>query len=104
MALVIASCGMLAAEDAKPRAKTIPLSAALAGVPGVAERSAGERTHEVGTGSALATGKSPGKHSTEDHEELVVGLSGHGQMALANGSKIDISPRGGGVFAAGPGT
>ena len=64
----------------------------------------GERTHEVGTGSALATGKSPGKHSTEDHEKLVVGLSGHGQMVLPNGSKIDNSPRGGDVFAAGPGT
>ena len=38
----------------------------------------------------LAPGKSVGKHSTQDHEEMVVVLSGHGQMVLANGNKIDI--------------
>jgi mannose-6-phosphate isomerase-like protein (cupin superfamily) len=40
----------------------------------------------------LAPGKSVEKHSTQDREEMVVVLSGHGQMVLANGSKIDISP------------
>ena len=40
----------------------------------------------------LAPGKSVGKHSAQDHEEMVVVLSGHGQMVLANGNKIDIGP------------
>ncbi|HEX8896323.1 MAG TPA: cupin domain-containing protein [Terriglobales bacterium] len=32
------------------------------------------------------------QHSTQDHDEMVVVLSGHGQRVLANGNKIDISP------------
>ena len=40
----------------------------------------------------LAPGRSVGKHGTQDHEEMVVVLSGHGQMVLANGNKIDIGP------------
>ena len=89
--LVIASCGMLAAEDAKPGTKLIPLRQQS---PGYQELLSGPpaSVHMKSGLVVLAPGKSLGKDSTEDHEEMVVVLSGHGQMVMANGSKIDISP------------
>jgi len=91
MALVIASGGMLAPEDAKPGARSIPLRQQS---PGYKELLSGPpaSVHMKSELVVLAPGKSVGKHSTEDHEEMVVVLSGRGQMVLANGSKIDISP------------
>jgi len=34
--------------------------------------------------------QSVGKHSTGQHEELLVVLEGHGQMVLAEGKKVDV--------------
>src|SRR5215469_16782970 len=84
MALVIASCGMLAAEDAEPGAKSIPLRQRS---PGYQELLSGPpaSVHMKSGLVLLEPGKSSGKHSTEDHEEMVIVLSGHGQVALANG-------------------
>lgn len=91
MALASASCGLLAAEDAKPSAAAIPLRQQS---PGYQELLSGPPASvRMKSGLVvLAPGKSVGKHSTEDHEEMVVVLSGRGQMVMANGNKIDISP------------
>jgi mannose-6-phosphate isomerase-like protein (cupin superfamily) len=38
----------------------------------------------------LAPNKSVGKHSTGQHEELLVVLEGHGEMTFKDGSKLDV--------------
>jgi mannose-6-phosphate isomerase-like protein (cupin superfamily) len=38
----------------------------------------------------LAPGKSVGKHSTGQHEELLVVLEGQGEMSFKDGSKLDV--------------
>lgn len=38
----------------------------------------------------LAPGKSVGKHSTGQHEELLVVLEGQGEMTFKDGSKLDV--------------
>lgn len=38
----------------------------------------------------LDPGKSVGKHSTEDHEEILIVLEGHGAMLFRDGSKLDL--------------
>ena len=83
--------GILEAENAKPTAKSVSLHQS---VPGDQELLRGAPDNiEMKSGLVvLAPGKSVGKHSTQDHEEMVVVLSGRGQMVMGNGSKIDISP------------
>ena len=83
--------GLALAQSDKPAVKVVPLqqNAAgnqelLSGPPG----SAGMKSGLV----VLAPGKSVGKHSTEDHEEMVIVLEGAGQMVLADGRRMDISP------------
>ena len=83
--------GLALAQSDKPAVKVVPLqqNAAgnqelLSGPPG----SAGMKSGLV----VLAPGKSVGKHSTEDHEEMVIVLEGAGQMVLADGRRLDISP------------
>ncbi len=38
----------------------------------------------------LTPGKSVGKHSTGQHEEVLVVLEGKGEMSLKDGSKLDV--------------
>jgi mannose-6-phosphate isomerase-like protein (cupin superfamily) len=38
----------------------------------------------------LAPNKSVGKHSTGQHEELLVVLEGQGEMSFKDGSKLDV--------------
>jgi len=78
-------------EDAKPGAKSFRLRQQP---PGHQELLSGPSASiDMKSGLVvLAPGKSVEKHSTQGREEMVVVLSGHGQMVLANGSKIDISP------------
>jgi len=40
----------------------------------------------------LGPGRSVGKHSTEDYEELVVALEGTGKMTLAGGLELRLGP------------
>lgn len=89
--LVLAAVGLLAAEDAKLAATSIPLRQQS---PGYQELLGGPLASvRLKSGLVvLAPGNSVGKHSTGDHEEMVVVLSGRGQMVLGDGSKIDISP------------
>ena len=47
------------------------------------------RDHEVGSG-LLAPGKSVGKHTTGQHEELLVILEGKGETSFADGSKLPV--------------
>jgi len=90
-ALVCLLTGNPFAQSAKPSAKSIPLRQRA---PGYQELLSGPPASvRMKSGLVvLAPGKSVGKHSTEDHEEMVVVLSGRGQMVMANGDKIDISP------------
>ena len=39
----------------------------------------------------LVPGKSAGKHSTGQHEELLVVLEGSGEMTFGDGSKLDLT-------------
>lgn len=39
----------------------------------------------------LPPGKSVGKHSTEQNEELLIVFEGQGEMAFADGSKLPVS-------------
>jgi len=86
-----AFAGVVLAQSDKPAAKAVPLQQKAAGYQellGGAAGSAGMKSGLV----VLAPGKSVGKHSTEDHEEMVIVLEGAGQMVLANGTRMDISP------------
>ena len=78
------------AEDAKPHAKVIPFDSAgkdvlplLSGPPETVTMKSGLVT--------LAPGKSVGKHSTGQHEEMLVVLAGHGEMLFKDGSKLDVA-------------
>jgi len=84
--------GASAAWGAEPVTKAIALHQTTPGYQellGGPPTSAGMKSGMV----VLAPGKTVGKHSTEDHEEIVVVLEGHGQMMLANGQRVDISPQ-----------
>jgi len=81
-----------AAQDTKPVARAVALTQSSAGYQELLSgppTSAGMKSGLV----VLSPGKSVGRHSTEDHEELVVVLEGHGQMVLTDGSRVDISPQ-----------
>jgi quercetin dioxygenase-like cupin family protein/predicted enzyme related to lactoylglutathione lyase len=88
---VCAVASLLAAQEAKPAAMSIPLRQAT---PGYQELLSGPpATVAMKSGLVvLAPGKSVGKHSTEDHEEIVIVLEGTGQMVLSDGTKLDIGP------------
>ena len=81
----------LGAQSAKPTAKSIPLHQSA---PGYQELLSGapESVHMRSGLVVLAPGKSVGKHSTQDHEEIVIVLEGSGQMVLGTGTKLDIAP------------
>lgn len=77
------------AENGTPQAKVIPL------------RSSGEQVTPVISGPpesvsmksgyvVLPPGKSVGKHSTEQHEELLVVFEGDGEMTFKDGSKLPV--------------
>jgi len=86
-----AFAGVVLAQSDKPAAKAVPLQQKSAGYQellGGPPGSAGMKSGLV----VLAPGKSVGKHSTEDHEEMVIVLEGAGQMVLADGKRIEISP------------
>jgi mannose-6-phosphate isomerase-like protein (cupin superfamily)/predicted enzyme related to lactoylglutathione lyase len=86
-----AATGMALAQSDKPAAKAVPLQQKSAGYQELLSgppTSAGMKSGLV----VLAPGKSVGKHSTGDHEEMVIVLEGAGQMVLADGKRIEISP------------
>jgi len=90
--LLLAATGVIAAQAAKPTARAISLRQGTAGYQELLSGpplSAGMKSGLV----VLAPGKSVGKHSTEDHEEMVIVLEGRGQMVLADGRRVDISPQ-----------
>jgi mannose-6-phosphate isomerase-like protein (cupin superfamily)/predicted enzyme related to lactoylglutathione lyase len=84
--------GCAAAQTVEPTAQVIALhqkdaghQELLSGPPA----SVGMRSGLV----VLAPGKSVGKHSTEEHEEMIIVLEGHGQMILSDGKKVDVNPQ-----------
>jgi mannose-6-phosphate isomerase-like protein (cupin superfamily)/predicted enzyme related to lactoylglutathione lyase len=84
--------GPLGAQEGQSAARSIGLHQKSAGhqeLLGGPPASAGMRSGLV----VLAPGKSVGKHSTGGHEEMVVVLEGQGQMVLADGKRVDISPQ-----------
>lgn len=77
------------AEDAKPHAKVIALDSAgkselqiLGGPPETVTMRSGLIT--------LAPGKSVGKHTTGQHEEMLLILAGHGEMIFDDGSSLPV--------------
>jgi mannose-6-phosphate isomerase-like protein (cupin superfamily) len=78
------------AEDAKPHAKVIPFESSgkdfqplLSGPPETVTMKSGLVT--------LSPGKSVGKHSTGQHEEMLVILAGSGGMIFKDGSAMQIA-------------
>ena len=91
LAGLCAATGLGLAQSDKPAAKAVPLQQKAAGYQELLSGppvSAGMKSGLV----VLAPGKSVGKHSTENHEEMVIVLEGRGQMQLSNGTRVDISP------------
>ena len=88
---VSAISSVLTAQGVKPAAAAIPLRQQS---PGYQELLSGPPTSaRMKSGLVvLAPGKSVGKHSTEDHEEMVIVLEGKGEMVLADGTKLPIGP------------
>lgn len=77
----------MAQPGTQPHAKVIPLatdqsSTVLSGPP----ESVTMRSGLV----LLASGKSVGKHSTGQHEEVLIVLEGKGQMTFADGSSLPV--------------
>jgi mannose-6-phosphate isomerase-like protein (cupin superfamily) len=78
-----------AKSQEKPRPKVVELDSAgkdylqvLAGPPESVTMKSGL--------VVLSPSKSVGKHSTGQHEELLVVLEGHGEMTFKDGSKLDV--------------
>jgi len=78
------------AQDAKPHAKVIPFESSgqaiqplLSGPPETVTMRSGLVT--------LAPGQSVGKHSTGQHEEMLVILAGQGEMIFKDGSKLGVA-------------
>ena len=91
LAGLCAATGVTLAQSDKPAAKAVPLQQKAAGYQELLSGppvSAGMKSGLV----VLAPGKSVGKHSTGDHEEMVIVLEGAGQMVLADGRRVDMSP------------
>lgn len=92
VAAVLAQSSSVPAKDAgmaTPRPKVVTLDTAgkdylqvLAGPPETVTMKSGL--------VVLAPGKSVGKHSTRHHEEILVVLSGKGEMTFADGSKLPV--------------
>jgi len=77
------------ADDSKPHAKVIAFESKLNDI----QPLLGEPPETVTMKSGLVTlapGKSVGKHSTAQHEELLVILAGRGEMIFKDGSKLAI--------------
>jgi len=95
--VVLFYCGVLTAwpssafaEDTKPHAKVIPFESRgkavqplLSGPPETVTMKSGLVT--------LAPGQSVGKHSTGQHEEMLVILAGQGEMIFKDGSKLGVA-------------
>jgi len=91
LAGLCAVAGVALAQSDQPAARAVPLQQKAVGY----QELLGGPTAGAGMKSGLvvlAPGKSVGKHSTKDHEEMVIVLEGTGQMVLANGKRVDISP------------
>lgn len=91
-ALLICSIASIAAEppQEKPRPKVVELNSAgkdylqvLGGPPESVTMKSGL--------VLLAPTKSVGKHSTGQHEELLIVLEGRGEMTFKDGSRLDVS-------------
>jgi len=91
LAGLCAATGLALAQSDKAAARAVPLQQKAAGYQELLSGPPGSAGMKSGL-VVLAPGKSVGKHSTEDHEEMVIVLQGAGQMVLANGTRIDISP------------
>ncbi|HUN87354.1 MAG TPA: cupin domain-containing protein [Terriglobales bacterium] len=90
--LLLAATGVIMAQAAKPTARAISLPQGTAGYQELVSGPPGSAGMKSGL-VVLAPGKSVGKHSTGDHEEMVIVLEGRGQMVLADGRRVDISPQ-----------
>ncbi len=89
--LVLGSSPMLAAGqlNAVPHAKVIPFRSVAAGEQPLLAGPPESVTMRSGLVS-LAPGASVGKHSTGQHEELLVVLGGKGQMTFAGGATLPV--------------
>jgi quercetin dioxygenase-like cupin family protein len=76
-------------STAKPEPKTVPIN------PGVAYQVLLSPPETVRTRSGyvvLAPGKSVGRHSTQDNEEILVILEGTGEFSVEGGPTLKMSP------------
>lgn len=92
LTVVFATAVGMTAQESKPAARAIGLTQKSVGYQELLSGpplSVGMKSGLV----VLAPGKSVGKHSTEDHEEIVIVLEGRGQMVLKDGRRVDISPQ-----------
>ncbi|HXZ31656.1 MAG TPA: cupin domain-containing protein [Terriglobales bacterium] len=74
---------------AKPRAKVIPLQSQERAVSPILTGPPETVTMKSGY-VVLPPGKSVGKHSTEQKEEILIVLEGQGEMIFSNGSKLPV--------------
>jgi quercetin dioxygenase-like cupin family protein len=79
------ACG----QSSKPRAKTIVLDSSASDVTPLLSGPPETVTMRSGL-VALQPGKSVGKHSTGQHEEVLIVLEGRGEMTFADGSKLPV--------------
>jgi mannose-6-phosphate isomerase-like protein (cupin superfamily) len=73
----------------KPQPKVIPLKTSGNDVTPILSGPPETVTMKSGY-VVLGPGKSVGKHSTEDHEEILIVLQGEGEMRFADGSKLAV--------------
>lgn len=78
------------AQDEKPHAKVIPLQTNSNGIQQLLNGPPETVTMKSGF-VTLEPGKSVGRHSTAQHEEMLVILAGHGEMVFGDGSKLAVA-------------
>jgi len=87
--IVISPAALGSAQTSKPQAKVIALQSQGQDVTPVLSGPPETVTMRSGF-VVLAPGKSVGKHSTQQNEELLVILDGEGEMTFRDGSKLAV--------------
>ena len=89
-AILTSGVSLAFAQDAKPHAKVIPFESTGKGVQPLLGGPPETVTMKSGL-VTLAPGESVGKHSTGQHEEMLVILAGQGEMIFKDGSKLGVA-------------
>jgi len=86
-AIVASGPSAALAQESKPHAKVIPFQSLAKAVQPLLSGPPETVTMKSGL-VTLAPGQSVGKHSTGQHEEMLVILAGHGEMIFKDGSAL----------------